>query len=623
MDRLARDVPAWGISLVVNLSLLAVFHFIVLRQSVDPVIQAVTSIVDDTPIEEEWNFSETTDVQEVGNEGMAAALTTSLKSATAVGANDVPLEERIEEIVNPQLPQLAETSLVKLQSDVTRTVEIRGHSEDVPGGVEGAMDRVAYEIRQSLRERKTLVIWMFDASGSLAERRKRIADRFDNVYRQLSQTGTTDGLYSVIVSYGQGSELLTPEPLQDVSQLSEVVRKKIKTDESGIENVFGTIRQALEKFRNWRRNDGPWNKLVFIVTDERGDDAELHLEEAIALARRTQTRVYTIGNAAPFGRKEGYVKWVDPSDGYVAYLPVDQGPEGAFPEVVQLPFIGSGEDWRLRQMSSSYGPYALTRLCSETGGMYLITEDSRGHNFDRAVMRRYAPDYRPFRTLKQEIDRNPAKTALVRVAEFTYSDAEMPVPKLEFRGYNDTILRNDLNEAQRPVAEVDFVLKRMYDVLSAGESARGSLKEERWRASFDLAMGRILAMRVRYFGYNQMLANMKVNPQSFSKSNSNMWRLVPSSEIDTGPQMRKAAEQAREYLKRVLDEHPGTPWAMLAERELSAELGWSWKEFSRPIPGSDQLRANEQEVARLLLADEERRQTMRQQAEKPRTLPKL
>jgi hypothetical protein len=28
----------------------------------------------------------------------------------------------------------------------------------------------------------------------------------------------------------------------------------------------------------------------------------------------------------------------------------------------------------------------------------------------------------------------------------------------------------------------------------------------------------------------------------------------------------------------VVKEHAGTPWAMLAQRELSAPLGWAWKE---------------------------------------------
>lgn len=623
MSKSMRDMPAWGISLVVNLSILAIFHFIVYESRYRQDVNSITSVVDDKLTQEELNFADAVAMDQIGNEGASASLTPTLRSATAVGQNDTPLQEQVEEILNPDIPQLSEASMVKLEGDLAKSVEVKGQTDNTPGGVEGALDRVAFEIRQSLKERKTLVIWLFDASGSLKDRRETIANRFDNIYKQLGNlSGTqTEGLYSVVASYGQKAELFTPEPLQDISKLSEIVRKNIKNDESGLEYVFGATRLVLEKFKTWRRFEGPWNKMIFIVTDERGDDADDHLEQVIDLAKRSQTRVFCIGNAAVFGQQKGYYRYVF-DDGYEVDIPIDQGPETAFPDGVQLPFIGSGQDWKLRQMSASYGPYALTRLCAETGGMYLITEESRGYNFDRSIMRAYAPDYRPVRLQEQEIRKNPAKTALVQVAGMTYEN-DLPVPSLTFRAYNDNILRTDIGEAQRPVAEIDYILKRMLDPLTASESSRGSIREPRWRAAYDLAMGRLMAMRVRYFGYNQMLANMKVSPKTFEKSNSNMWRLIPSEEIATGPQMRKAAEQAKEYLKRVIDEHPGTPWALLAEKEMSTPIGWSWQEFSEPIPGTNQLRANDEEVARLLLADEERRQEMRRQAEKPRVIPKL
>lgn len=621
MSNSMRDIPAWGMSLVINLSILAVFHFIVYEGYKAPDATEITSVVDDELQQEELRFNETA-MDQIGTDGVGATMTPSMQQATAVGQNDTPLEEEVDEILNPELKPLSEVSAVVMEGDLAQQVEVVGRNDNVKGGVEGALDRVAYEIRNSLRNRKTMVIWLFDASGSLEERREAVANRFDNIYKQVGDTGKTDALYSVIASYGKGANLHTQEPTQDIAELSDIVRNKIKVDESGKENVFQAAGMVLEKFKTWHRHEGPWNKIVFVVTDERGDDAEQYLESVITLAKRTNTKFFTIGNAAIFGQQKGYVKYTY-EDGFVDYLPVDQGPESAFPDAVQLPFIGSGADWRVRQMSASYGPYALTRLCAETGGMYLITQETRGHNFDRAIMRRYAPDYRPARVQAQEIKQNGAKSALVAVAGKTYQ-ANTPIPELVFRAYNDNILRTEIGEAQRPVAAIDYELKALYDTISVGVKDREKMREPRWQAAFDLAMGRILAMRVRYFGYNQMLANMKVSPKAFEKEKSNMWRLVPSSEIATGPEMRKAAGAAKEYLKRVIDEHPGTPWAMLAERELSNDLGWSWQEFSEPIPGSNgMLRANQEEVARLLLADEERRAMERQKAAKPRNRPNL
>ncbi len=622
MSKVMKDMPAWGISLVINLSILGAFNFIVYKKNSDADITSITSIVDDLN-QEEYDFSEAIQEDQIGTEGDALSMNAAMSATTAISDSKETPQEQVEEFLNPEIVPIADASMVAVEGDLSKPVDVKGVSEDsIERGVEGAMDRVSFEIRQSLRERKTMVIWLFDASGSLDKRRKDVADRFDNIYKQLGQLGTTEGLHSVVISYGAGVNLLTPEPIQDVAELSKVVREKIVEDKSGKENVFTAAKMALEKYRTWHRFDGPMNKLVFIVTDEKGDDAPQLLEDVISLAKRSQTRFYCIGNAAIFGQEKGFVEWTY-DDGFVEYLPVDQGPESAFPDGVQLPFVGSGQDWKLHQMSASYGPYALTRLCAETGGMYLITAESRGYSFDRSIMRSYAPSYAPVRVQEQDIFKNPAKASLVSVAKMTYN-GNLPVPNLVFRGYNDNILRTDLGDSQREIADVDYKLEPMHRALEIGVKARDTIREPRWQAAFDLAMGRILAMRVRYSGYNKTLANMKVNPKAFSNEKMNMWRLVPSSTIDSGPDMRKAATTSKEYLKRVVDEHPGTPWAALAAKELSTELGWEWQEYSEPIPGGNGMtRASDEEVARLLLAEEEEKKTMQTKAAKPRPKPNL
>ena len=42
--------------------------------------------------------------------------------------------------------------------------------------------------------------------------------------------------------------------------------------------------------------------------------------------------------------------------------------------------------------------------------------------------------------------------------------------------------------------------------------------------------------------------------------------------------MDSMAKKARAYLNRVIIEHPGTPWAVMATRELSENVGWEWTE---------------------------------------------
>ena len=52
-------------------------------------------------------------------------------------------------------------------------------------GTGGAIDRLTQEILLSLEERPTLVVWLFDQSGSLDRQRAEITKRFGRIYDEL------------------------------------------------------------------------------------------------------------------------------------------------------------------------------------------------------------------------------------------------------------------------------------------------------------------------------------------------------------------------------------------------------------------------------------------------------
>lgn len=489
------------------------------------------------------------------------------------------------------------------------------------GGVEGAIDRLTWEIAQSLHQKKTTVIWLFDQSLSLRDRRDAIADRFENVYRQLDsleEGGEKGALSSVVATYGEKFNLITDKPVDDIRSVIPKVRA-IPNDESGKENVFFAVNTLATKFR-MERGKGR-NVMIFIVTDEKGDDAERYLEESILVCRRAGIKVYCVGNAALFGREKGFVTWKYPDES-TEELEVDAGPETVEPETIALGFWGSrGPD--LARMSSGYGPYALTRLCKETGGLYFIAqEDTRGLKFDPAVMRNYQPDYRPIRDYVNSLQKNKAKGALVMAAKATKVDS-VPLPNLSFKAYNDNVLREEVTDSQKPVAELTYKIDKLLEILTTGEKDRDKVSEPRWRAAYDLAMGRALAMKVRLAGYNALLAEMKSSIKPFTKKDSNEWKLAPSKNITAGAQIKKLERQAATYLKRVIDENPGTPWETLAERELSTAMGWEWVEANN----SQYFPANTTQgeaQRRILLAEEERKKAAKKMPPPPqKAKPKL
>jgi hypothetical protein len=98
-----------------------------------------------------------------------------------------------------------------------------------------------------------------------------------------------------------------------------------------------------------------------------------------------------------------------------------------------------------------------------------------------------------------------------------------------------------------------------------------------------LALGRILAVKVRTESYNAMLARAK-GGMKYQDPRTNVLRLVPADEVSTSSATAKLGEQARTLLEGVAREHRGTPWAMWAEEELKDPIGWKWQEEYDPPP---------------------------------------
>ncbi len=615
-----HEKPPWVVSCIVHVALIVVLLFIPINQRSQEEAVLETAIVEDEiPEPPEVDFSPT-EQDQIGNLSPQNISSPSKAAATEVGQTPKKNLREIEsQLLASQTPVTAPPE--PNEAEFTESINTTGSSE-YTGGVDGAMDRLTHEIADSLREEKTLVVWLFDASLSLKERRESIANRFETVYAQLGQMEVTKdrALKTAVASYGATTSLITPDPVDDVKDVIQAVHA-IKPDTTGQENVFAAVRNVTHKWKSYRTAMRR-KMMIILVTDERGDDFAI-MEDVIKTTRDLGIKVYCVGNAAPFGREKGYVNWRY-EDGSTEDIPVDAGPETVAAERLDLAFWGSTGPKNMDRMSAGMGPWAMTRLCAETGGVYLISAESvRGPKFDPDIMREYAPDYRPLKYYTAGLNSNMAKRWLVEAARKSKSK-NIASPQLEFPAPSDTVLRQGLTKAQEPLTVYDFDLKEIELMLRQGEKDRDKLDSPRWRASYDLAMGRVLALRSRAYGYNIVLADMKSTPKTFQNKSSNSWRLVASKEINGGPNVRKMAKEAREYLSRVVNEHPGTPWGMLAERELGAPLGWEWQEYRSAAVANQMNGNNTPDELRLQLAEEEKKKQMQKKmAQKKRVKPKL
>ncbi|QDT45273.1 hypothetical protein Pan241w_53930 [Gimesia alba] len=571
-----KEVPAWFISLGVHLLLLLVLASITRITLLDSEHAIISSIEE---LDQSVYDIDPTIQDVVGSSGDTQMLSPSMSAAPQTSREQQEaLQNQLESEIETPEPIFNDELTQPAKEELMASVEVTGETDRPEGGVAGAIDRLTLEIAAAAKEKQLLVVWLFDVSPSVSKRRNEIADRFENVYKQLGILNATENensLKTAVAAFGATTQIVTKDPVSDVKEVVSQIRS-IKEDTSGDENVFAAVNTVTKRWLRYKKV-GRRNMMIIVVTDEAGSDMQ-NLETTIRDAKRNGIKCYVVGNASPFGRRE--VMTTFEVDGYDIPAIAETGPETVMPERIKLPFWGQN-DYDARQLSSGYGPYALTRLCAETNGIYFITQDdSKGAKFEAADMRAYHPDYIPIRDYEGKLQKNAAKAVLVKTAAATQlSKRRFPTPTLQFPASSDNVLRQAITEAQKPVSEVDYGLNELQVMLEQGLNDRKKISEPRWRANYDLALGRVLATRVRAFGYNTVLAEMKSNPKSFENKANNAWRLVPSKEVRSSPFVRKLSKQATELLNGIIDDHPGTPWAYLAAKEMNQPLGWEWKEM--------------------------------------------
>jgi Mg-chelatase subunit ChlD len=518
----------------------------------------------------------------------------ALDGSAAVPQPAGPAEVKAAPELRASTVQVGGFSLPK-PTRLDAAVSIRGNGAEHVENVEGAVDRVAVEILRKLEAGPTLVVWMFDASGSLHAERQRLAEYIEQVYEHIdqldqSQLAQNEGLLTAVVAFGHDRQPMLDAPTADREAIARAIRN-IPLDRTGIETPFRTVGEIARKYGRYSKKGRGYKAMTVMITDEVGDDEEL-LEAAIGAAVAVKMPVYVLGSSALFGREEGYVDFTDPETG-VSYsaLPVRQGPESAAIEGIRLPFWYDGPQYEL--LDAGFGPYALSRLAGATGGIYFITRLG-GHrvHFEPTALREYRPDWVSREQYLAMLQKYPLRRAVMRAGTITQQNLpgmpELTFPPVESPDFKEAMTRN-----QEVVARIQYTVDEALGLSGAapGEATVASVVElrdrepsRRWQAQYDLIRGRLLAMRIRCLEFNLACARMKKEPLAFTKPNSNAWRLVPDREIHLPERYQAEAQEAVRLLERVITDHPGTPWALLAQRELKDPLGLKWVEVFVPPP---------------------------------------
>jgi hypothetical protein len=592
--RLDLEVPAMAFSVVVHATLLVALALVGYRVNKEAERRFEASTVADSGIDTRLDNIQFQDLDQTADkpvEAAAGSFSPNVSTMNVQGPGDggpAALVADASATAPAQLARLdvqrATDSVVPSATMFSQNVSIKGNGAEHVGSSEGAVDRIADEILRRLEKGRTLVIWVFDSSRSLQAERERLAKHIEVVYAHIAQRDdkalADGGVLTAVVAFGEGRKAVTPTPTDDPDVIASAVRSITELDGTGLESTFTTIGEVVQKWGRYHDKAGnPYRPMIIVVTDEVGDDQD-RLEEAIAAAsqNRPPVPVYVLGSQAIFARREGYMDYTDPKTGFTwRNLPVTQGPESLRVEQIKLPYWYGGEQFDM--LNSGFGPYALSRLASATGGIYFVTRLGRARQgFDPVAMREYKPDWVSAAKYQADVTNHPLRQAVVMAAEITQQNNLPAMPSLFFPPVDGPEFKDAMERNQALAARTAYTVDAALEPINAAVKHRDRETSRRWQAQYDLIRGRLLASKVRTYEYNWACARMKKDPPKFTKPDSNAWRLAPDVEVHFSDKASAAGEQAIALLKKVIADHPGTPWALLAQRDLRDPLGFKWVE---------------------------------------------
>jgi hypothetical protein len=509
---------------------------------------------------------------------------TLFKPNTESLLSSLNINQELITISQPQLDIQAEILssnilIDSLQENIVGLSSVTSNQSNI-GGV---LDRLTPEIINHSTRRDLNVIWLFDSSVSLFSQRKDIRDRLEKVLQEINYSNPKHSINHTISCFGEKLNILSEQPSSKLDLLLSYM-DQITIDDSGIENVFTSANELCLRFKN------TYN-VIIIFTDEVGDDT-YNLERCISTAKRNNTSIYVVGPPAPFGSSKIEFKYFDPDpkfDQSERWVEINQGPETLFKltlDLKTLPIDNEGLD-------SGYGPYALTRLCQNTGGIYFSLHPNRSKEivrkkdilplssninmfFDSEIMKKYPPDYRNYNIQLSEIQTNKIKNALVKACQIPLSI--IFDQRIEFTSFSEGDFVKQLTEAQNFAAKLEPKINQIYSLLYSVENMAKNLDDKRWSVSYNLAMGRILATKCRIEIYNSMLAEAKSGLKK-QDPKSNAWGLEYSDGFESkNSQLGKIYLAAKRYLNNVIQNYPSTPWAKIAQEELNTPMGYKWVE---------------------------------------------
>ncbi|MCS6977550.1 MAG: caspase family protein [Gemmatales bacterium] len=142
---------------------------------------------------------------------------------------------------------------------------------------------------------------------------------------------------------------------------------------------------------------------------------------------------------------------------------------------------------------------------------------------------------------------------------------------------NDAQFKASIERKQQQPARLNQELEEIMEAMEKAAADRDK-DTKRWQAHFDYVFSQMLARRIAIMEYNFVLGNkLRKDSPIIMNPQNNGWLIVPTERLQQ-KDTRTWEKQRQEILDRIIKEHPGTPWEVLARRDKSTYLGLTLQE---------------------------------------------
>jgi hypothetical protein len=172
---------------------------------------------------------------------------------------------------------------------------------------------------------------------------------------------------------------------------------------------------------------------------------------------------------------------------------------------------------------------------------------------------------------------SPLKPAVQKAIEVIAKQSE--VVQEEFRGQADNAgIKKRIFEQQKVPAKILYDLGEALEELKKAGHDRAKESSKRWQANYDYVLARLLEKIAYVHEYDYTFGQIRKDQLPPRDPNVHSgWRLASQVKLQSGPEARKLASDAKKLLDQLAKDHKGTPWEILAKREAMTALGLQWQ----------------------------------------------